>query len=93
MWTKIQVSFIEPYVFNSPLIKAVSVPLNPTIRPPYCLRTANPCILYMQEKNINTGGIFLQQNCLFLARFPWDSYRDNNNGGHMIFLATGMVDL
>jgi hypothetical protein len=70
MWTKSKVSFIETYVFNSPLIKAVSVPLNPTIHPPYCPRTANPCILYMQEKNINTGGIFLQQ----IASF-WQDFR------------------
>jgi hypothetical protein len=66
MWTKSKVSFIETYVFNSPLIKAVSVPLNPTIHPPYCPRTAN----YTQEKNINTGGIFMQQ----IASF-WQDFR------------------
>jgi hypothetical protein len=92
MWTKSKVSFIEPYVFNSPLIKAVSVPLNPTIHPLIAPARQTP-VFYMQGKKYKYRWYFSATNCLFLARFTWDSYRDNNNGGHMIFLATGMVDL
>jgi len=70
MWTKSKVSFIEPYVFNSPLIKAVSVPLNPTIHPLIASARQTPVYYTCRKKNINTGGIFLQQ----IASF-WQDFR------------------
>ncbi len=88
MWTKIQVSFIEPYVFNSPLIKVVSVPLNPTIQytPPLLPPHGKPLYtIHAGTKNYKYWRYFSATNCLFLARFPWDSYRDNNIGGHVVF--------